>query len=116
MNSTTSVTDKTACAYRKLRPGAFVRPTAKIDGETTDQIPAFSSGYARKRPVVTADTRAGQDIITPEKGFVAFGANVQIPSGCPRVSVVLSADPWDGDHLIFGWILDATRHWCVTPQ
>ena len=74
------------CRYRKRRPGEFGRLAASGAGEMADPIPASSAGEARERPVGTVSAHVGQDIFTLGIGFMASGANVQIPSRGPRVS------------------------------
>ena len=81
-----------------------------MDGETTDQIPVYSSGHARKRPVVTAGAHADRDIFTLGMGSVAFGSNVQIPSRGPRVSVMQAANLRNRDDSALGWRFNLARH------
>ena len=81
-----------------------------MDGETTDQIPVFSSGHARKRPVVTTGAHADQDIFTLGLGFVAFGSNVQVPSRGPRVPVMQAANLRNRYDSALAWRLNLARH------
>ena len=64
-----------------------------------DPIPAFSAGDARKRLVGTAGAHAEHS--HSWEGFAAFGANVPIPSGGPRVAVMLPSELANRDHLSF---------------
>ncbi len=85
-------------------------------GESTDQITAFFSGDARKRFAGTEGAHADQDIFTLGMGFVAFGTNVQIPSGGPRVSVMQPTNLRNRDHLSFGGMFRSARHGSVSIQ
>lgn len=77
-------------------------------------LPVVGLGRVGVEPLDgTVGANRGQDIFSLGKGFVAFGANLQIPSGSPRAAVVQSADPPNRDYRAIGRWLDWTRHGSV---
>ena len=59
---------------------------------------------------------ASQDILILGMGFVAFGANVRIPSGGPGVSMMQPTNLRNDDHLALGWTLDSAWHGRIAFQ